>query len=496
MPASRAAPAPSPSGAAEGAPDLVRPALVAFAAVAVAGALGWSHGFLHPVSITLVTLAAAAIVAALLRGRGREAPAPDLRWATAVLGTGVGSSLAYDALVRPGYYVPSGTLEEIRPLVAAAVLVLASWLWRGAPAAVVRLRFPAVLALFAAMGAVVIVRTPRPFIDVWYFQQMGAGALLDGLNPYLVAYPNIYGPSTTNYGPAVLSPDRLYVLGNPYPPLTVLLALPAVAVASDVRWVTLVLLVFSAWAIRRLGRGTILADLAAALLLFQPRTLFVLEQSWTEPAVLATVLASLLAADGWLRAAAGGASARRWWIAAGVAGGVALASKQYAPLLLLPVLLALPARGRWRAAALSLAVAAALVVPFLLWDPRAFVRAVVAFQVAQPFRTDSLSWLAASVRLGGPLLPVWPAFLLAAIVLAIGIRAFPSRAAGTEGAGEGGGRSLPLDRAVLAGAGAWLALVLFNKQAFCNYYWLAVGLACAAGALESARLGRPPVSSR
>jgi len=28
-----------------------------------------------------------------------------------------------------------------------------------------------------------------------------------------------------------------------------------------------------------------------------------------------------------------------------------------------------------------------------------------------------------------------------------------------------------------------MMLVLFNKQAFCNYYWLAVGLLCAAVAV-------------
>ena len=39
---------------------------------------------------------------------------------------------------------------------------------------------------------------------------------------------------------------------------------------------------------------------------------------------------------------------------------------------------------------------------------------------------------------------------------------------------------------ILAGAGAWLAIVLFNKQAFCNYYWLVVGLLCAATAASTA----------
>jgi hypothetical protein len=47
-------------------------------------------------------------------------------------------------------------------------------------------------------------------------------------------------------------------------------------------------------------------------------------------------------------------------------------------------------------------------------------------------------------------------------------------------------RTATVAQAVLAGASAWLLLVLLNKQAFCNYYWLAVGLLCAAVALLAA----------
>jgi hypothetical protein len=454
----------------------VRPALGAFAAVAVACALGWSNGSFDPVSLGLVTAATAATLAALALGRGKAAPdRSDLRWSTAILALGVALGVTYAMLVPPGIYVPPGTLGDIRPLVAAMALVTASWLWRGAPASVVRLRFPAALALACAMGALVIVRTPAPHIDVWYFQQLGSEALLHGGDPYRVAYPNIYGVEAWVYAPAVLSADRLSILGNPYPPLTLLLGVPAAALGADVRWVALALVLFSAWAIRELGRGSVAGELAAVLLLVQPRTLFVLEQAWTEPALLAAGLVTVLLVDAWARRDAAGTSGSWAWIASGVAAGVALGAKQYAPLVLFPVLFAAPARGRWKAAAMAAAVVAATVAPFLLWDADAFVRGVVAFQLAQPFRLDALSWLAATVRLGGPILPVWPAFLLAAATLGLAIR-----------------RAMAVDQAVLAGAGAWLVLVVLNKQAFCNYYWLAGGLLCAAaaaGAGHAARAG-------
>jgi hypothetical protein len=69
------------------------------------------------------------------------------------------------------------------------------------------------------------------------------------------------------------------------------------------------------------------------------------------------------------------------------------------------------------------------------------------------------------LALGGPLLPTWPAFPIAAAALAVTVR-----------------RTVSPGQALLAGATAWIAFVAFNKQAFCNYYWLAVGLLSAAAA--------------
>jgi hypothetical protein len=91
---------------------------------------------------------------------------------------------------------------------------------------------------------------------------------------------------------------------------------------------------------------------------------------------------------------------------------------------------------------------------------------VVLFQIRQPFRPDALSWTAALVSAGGPLLPSWPAFLLSGAVLFLSLR-----------------RTVSTAQAVIAGATAWTFLVLFSKQAFCNYYWLSVGLLCGAAAL-------------
>jgi hypothetical protein len=449
------------------------PVLVAGAAVALAWALGNSDGFLDPTSLAVATLAAVAAMSAPIVGRGRRAAEPAApgraaTWATVILWVGVAWSIGFDAVVLPGYEVPRSALGPFRPVLAGAAIVLLSYAWRRAPPIVRRLRFPAIVLVAVVLGVVVIRATPRPAIDVWHFEQLGAFAIAHGIDPYLSAYPNIYGPATANYSAAVLSPDRAYVLGNPYPPLTLLLAVPAALLEADVRWTMLAAVVLSAWAIRRLGKGSTVAELAAVLLLVQPRALFVLEQSWTEPTVLAATLLVLLAVASWSDRSGTGAEGEprtRGWIAAGLAGALALSSKQYAALVLLPVLFAAPSRGRWKAALVAIGGALAIAAPFAIWDLSAFVRSVVAFQIDQPFRNDALSWPALVVAKGGPILPVWPAFVLAAAYTVVAIR-----------------RGLDLGEAPIVGAAAWLVLVLFNKQAFCNYYWLAVGLLCSAAA--------------
>jgi hypothetical protein len=309
----------------------------------------------------------------------------------------------------------------------------------------------------------VIRGAPTPRIDVWHLQQLGALALSEGRNPYAAAYPNIYGPRTPFLDPSLLSADGLFVTAFPYTPLTVLLDVPG-ALAGDVRWTLLAAALASAWLVRLLGRGSTASELGGALLLLQPQGLWVIERSWTEPIALVTLLLAALAI-----------SRARGWLWPGVALGLALSSKQYAPLLVAPLWLAVPPPARWRALTSAALVAAAIALPFLLADPVGLVRGLVEFQLRQPFRPDALSWPAMVLQLGGPLLPTWPAFPIAAAALAATVR-----------------RVVSPGQALLAGAAAWIAFVLFNKQAFCNYYWLAVGLlAAAAAALVAPAASRP-----
>jgi hypothetical protein len=159
---------------------------------------------------------------------------------------------------------------------------------------------------------------------------------------------------------------------------------------------------------------------------------------------------------------------RRWRWSVALAIALLLASKQYAVLFALPLVLLLPRGSRARIAALAAVALTVVTLPFLLWDFPAFWRGVVAMQVVQPFRADSLSWPAALVQLAGAAPPSpWVGFVVAAVAIAF---SWP------QGRALAGG--------VLCGVAGFLGFLLFGKQAFLNYYWLANALLFAVCALQ------------
>ena len=125
------------------------------------------------------------------------------------------------------------------------------------------------MAIGTALAATVILASPSPGIDVWEIQQRGAEGLLSGRNPYSLPYVNIYGPGTPFLDPALLTPDGRFITAYPYMPLVLLLDVPG-AMLGDVRWTMLAALAASAFLIRWLGKGSVEAELAGALLLLQP----------------------------------------------------------------------------------------------------------------------------------------------------------------------------------------------------------------------------------
>ena len=322
---------------------------------------------------------------------------------------------------------------------------------------------PVLLGVYLLLGGWILRHSPAPHIDVFVFQVQGADELLRGGNPFAMTFPNIYGHSLW-YGDGLVKDGRL-LFGFPYPPLSLLFATLGRVLAGDPRYAQLVATALAA-GFMAYARGGRLGAGAAALYLLTPRGFFVLEQSWTEPFLVMLLSASLFCALRFPRALP-------------YVFGLMLAVKQHTVFLVPLAFLLVPEPRRlwdllWRAGATALLVS----LPFALPDVKAFFHSVVALHVHQPFRTESLSYLAAWVVRGHPPPPLWIPFVAVAVVLGLSLWRAPRSPSGF----------------AAATALTYATFFAFNKQAFCNYYYFVVAALCVA--VASARLPSSEVGGR
>lgn len=400
----------------------------------------------------------AAIVLRCGRGRGRLVEGRD---ATLIV---AGLCLVAQAvfLIRgplAQFFNPRGTWEA--PLVAVltvAMLLLAAaallnWPWR------TRWSTGAACVCFVVVG-ILLVRDSWPGIDTHMFHQLSAEALAAGINPYTIDFPNIYGEGTEFYSPETLKNDRVQS-GFQYPPFSLLLCMPAFWLTGETRYTFAFVWCLAGLCTTTVGRSTICVA-AGALMLTSPIAFYVIEHCWTEPIVLAGLAAVVWSAvrrPGWLP----------------VVFGLFLATKQYT-LLFLPFLwFLLPRPILSRQTVLFLitcfAVTAVVSLPLALWDWAGYWNSNVTFQVRQPFRFDSFSYLAWWARPGEPLPPSWISF---AMVLPAYVIAFALFGRGPAGFS-------------FAVAITCILFFFFARQSFINYHSLTQGSLLLTAAALGAR---------
>ncbi|WP_415839401.1 glycosyltransferase 87 family protein, partial [Nocardioides zeicaulis] len=266
--------------------------------------------------------------------------------------------------------------------------------------------------------------------------------MLHGTSPYAITIENPYDAAGTRafYGPGVVV-DGIVQYGFPYLPASLLLDVPA-HLLGDPRWMHLAAVLLTtglAWrmATDRLGRAV------ALLLVCGTTASTVVLAYWVEPLLAALLLLTVLAMR----------SGRTW---AAVPLGLLFASKQYA-VSYAPALVTVARSRGWRTVALAAAVGAVVVVPFVVWDPREFVRSVVELQFIQPFRDDAVSLLPGlKALLGG--LPDWAVQVSPVIGLLVSaLVAWRTRPGATAFA--------------IGVALSLLVTVLTSKVGFMNYYY-------------------------
>ena len=416
---------------------------VVCAAFSLGYALQVSSGFYHPIALTLLTIAIGCTALALTGWPGRilgnrvgDAPV------VGIIAVGLAVNFVMLSTMKIGFYLaeplPSAHPEFLAGLaVAFALLTLVVV----DPRRAARAWFPLLLLTFVALGVWMIRSSPNPQIDVITVHRAAIEALARGESPYSVTFENIYA-NNEFYSPEVVQGGRV-LFGLPYPPLSLLMAVPGHALLGDIRFAELGALVLGTMLI---GYSTAsrVSMLAAAFVLFTPRVFFVVEQGWTESFAVCWLGATVFALR---QRVAGGA----------LALGLLCAVKQH--LVIALALYPLGESGRSRKSILlACGVAMLVTIPFVLWDPTGFFRSVIWLQLVEPFREDSLSLLSWMSRMGVPITSSTSLVASLGALIAGGLLVW---------------RKAPRSPAGFALALGFVLMVLFafSKKAFCNYYF-------------------------
>jgi hypothetical protein len=418
-------------------------------AVFLGHALQILDGRYDPIALVWLTLALGAATVGITQMRAVPRGGAVERWICALLGLSIawqiGSLLSWPPGVHMKDYAHLSPFYWGIALQAVVIVVGpfgAAWMRRA--------WFPVFLAIHLALGVWMILQSPSPFIDVVVVTRAAIRAALRWRDPYAITIPNIYGPDTAFYRPEVLSSYRV-LIGYPYPPLSLLLAIPGQSWFGDYRYSHLAANVVSATLMGYIQPG-LRPKLAGALFLTTPRIFYVLEQGWSEPVAILLFVITVFCLVRRPRAVP--------WVA-----GLFLVVKQYL-VFAVPLVWRLswkstdPQRFRMRA----LTAALALTLPWALRHPLTFVENVVLLQAREPSRIDSLSYISWAARAGwGAGTLVW-AVGAAIIGVTVGLVMTPNTAAG-----------------FAASVGFFCLLTFaFGSKAFANYYFLVIAAFCCA----------------
>ena len=424
---------------------------VVCSALSLGYAIQVNSGFFHPIALALMLVAVACAVLALTGVAGRLLVGRIGESAlVGLLALGLLVNFVMLATRPIAMYLengsPSAHPDFLLGLAAAFVLLTLVVVDRSRAG---RVWFPLLLVTFAGLGVWLIRASPDPRIDVMTVHREAIATFAGGLSPYSATFMNIYG-NDEFYAAGVTQGGRVLV-GLPYPPLSLLMAIPGEVLLGDIRFAELGALILGAILIGYCTPSR-LSMLAAALVLFTPRVFFVLEQAWTEPFAVCWLGATVFALS---QGGRGGP----------VALGLLCAVKQnlVVALALYPI-----ADRKWpRAIPVAAAIAFLVTVPFVWWDPAGFYRSVVWLQFVEPFRPDSLSLLSLVSRAGLPITATTSAVATLGALLMSGWFVW---------------RTAPRTTSGFALALGFVLLIVFafSKKAFCNYYFFIIAALAAA----------------
>jgi len=221
--------------------------------------------------------------------------------------------------------------------------------------------------IVAVLSVVSLTQYPDSGVDVQRAHTEASELLLEGRNPYSDMVIPDGSPTEVNQGT---------IVGYSYPPVS-LVMYSAGFVLGDARYTGIVAIVVTlavvlGLAIRSYSGASIFVGTIATIPLLSGMII----GGWTEPIQAMFLVLS--------------AATYRRWVLSSVLVGLAVASKQYMVLVLVPMLVSADSM-RYRRVAVAVAVAAATYLPFLVWNPTALWYALVGYQLERIPRADAVS---------------------------------------------------------------------------------------------------------
>ncbi len=288
--------------------------------------------------------------------------------------------------------------------------------------------------------------SPAPAIDVYDYLKNGALGFMHGQNPYSMQFNQLYKNVTADF--------------YSYLPGMIFLTLPFVAVFNDPRYSLVFAEIICALLIYKLTKGKVNGRIGALLILNNPISLYMIEQSYTEPLILLLLLAFAY----FLKELKNSLTVFTL--------GFLLATKQYA-IFLVPIVCRLINSSRRCLAKLMTAflVAGIIILPFFFWNKEDFIHDAVMLQYNFPARYEGLSFFSFLYRFGISYNFIWSTLIIVPLLLLIYSR-----------------RVKNLSMFFFLSSFAFSVFFFFNKWAFVNYYYLVSQLILAAAVFREENL--------
>lgn len=225
--------------------------------------------------------------------------------------------------------------------------------------------FLIIFVLSIAVRFFMILSSPNPQIDVFDYLKHGPLALSNGQNPYSVTYHKIYTDMVPDY--------------YNYLPSALFITFPFVVLLGDPRFLIMTAEIVAAFFLYKMfSRAN--GRLFALLILSNPMSLYVLEQSYIQPLVFCELVIFAYFMS------------RKRILMSSFILGIILSTKQY--ILLLPLyIIAYIKSSKTKLILIFIAASISLVIilPFLFWDPKSFIHDTFTIQTGLLPRYEGLT---------------------------------------------------------------------------------------------------------